>query len=393
MSKTWCVLADIGLSVQNPGETSVCNQSQARLKHTDGNTITLDRYTIEDAWNSPTRQEIRTALANGEQHSNCSQCWQEEAAGRTSFRIINNQQFKKAEPLLDQPRAVFLKPGNVCNLSCRHCGPTISSRWYSDYYQVNIKPEGVAYNDWLKKFAVIRDSYNDDNQFWRTLESWIPGMLYYDLYGAEPLLIDPLYQIILSAANNGASSAQDIHINTNGTIWHDDYYSAFSKFRSVQLEISADGVADRFEYMRYPAKWDSVLNNLQNYKKLADANHNIHVGISVTLSLYNIWDAKEIKRYFVNELGINNVGFNILHYPPYMDMRNAPKSAKEQISQHLESTDQQLNAIIDFLNGDITNQESNLKQFFYYTKEYDQLRNQDYSKTFPEMYNLMKDYQ
>ena len=118
-----CIYTDIGLSTQNGGYVSVCNQSRNSFQHSDGNYITLDRYTLTDAWNSPTRHEIKTALDSGIQHPNCQDCWDEEAAGRDSKRVMINRGLAHVQPREDQPLALMLKPGNLCNLACRHCGP------------------------------------------------------------------------------------------------------------------------------------------------------------------------------------------------------------------------------------------------------------------------------
>jgi sulfatase maturation enzyme AslB (radical SAM superfamily) len=306
--------------------------------------------------------------------------------------MLSNKQLAGVLPLADRPRALFLKPGNLCNLACRHCDPQVSSRWYPDYYKVEVQPHGKqTYHEWLRQFDTTRDSYRDENPNWAILKSWVPDTVFYDLYGAEPLLIAPMYEVIKQSADTGASVDQEIHINTNGTIWRDEYVDVFSKYKLVRLELSVDGIGAQFEYMRYPAKWDQMLANLQKYRDMSLVHTKIKVGITVTLSLYNILDAADIKNWFAKELNITNVGFNFVHLPVYMDMRNAPDSAKEVITARLASAGN-LRGVIDFLNSPIDNREENIKQFFYYTDKYDELRNEKYSDVFPEMYQLLKDY-
>jgi sulfatase maturation enzyme AslB (radical SAM superfamily) len=391
MADTRCILADIGLSVHNGGNTSICNQSRCSLLDTTNTPVRLDTHTLVDAWSSPTRAEIKTALDNGQQHKNCSACWAEESAGRTSKRQLQNQHFADVEASLDQPRVLFLKPGNVCNLACRHCDPQVSSRWYADYYAVEVQDQ--TFKEWVSRFNPTRDSYADNNPNWAILKSWSDRVVFYDLYGAEPLLIEPVYDLIKHAADTGASVDQEIHINTNGTMWRDEYYKVFGQYKSVSLDLSIDGIGQQFDYMRYPARWSDMLVNLKRYRELAASIPTIKIGITVTLSLYNIYYAGSIRDYFEQELNFGDIGFNIVHTPDYMDMRNAPALVKQIISQHLNNAGGKVTENISFLNSDIDNAEQNLKKFFDYTNKYDQLREQSYAKTFPEMYQLLKDYQ
>lgn len=385
-SKTWCSLAHMGLSFHNGGHVSLCNGSKTMFANAAGETITLDKDSLQDAWDSPTRLEIQKDLDAGIQHSNCVDCWNIESAGFTSPREIHNDNLKQVTALASQPRAVFLKPGNLCNLACRHCDPRVSTGWYRDYYRAEVAPL-ISYNQWLKTFDVTRRSYATDNDnTWGTLEGWLPELVYFDLYGAEPLLIDPLYQLLKKSSDAGYSGNQSIHINTNGTVWADEFYTVFQKFKNVLLDVSVDGINDQFDYMRYPAKWDAVLDNIKKYKSIP----NINLSITITVSIYNIWYINQIVEYF-NKLNINS-SINILHNPEHFCIKNLPDDIKNTISTHLAATKQHhlIENIINFMNEPGTNL---VAQFFDFTNTYDQLRNQQFQNTFPEMYNLIKTYE
>ena len=195
MNDTYCVLADIGIATQTNGHVSMCNQSRVFWHDAQDKLMTLDSITLDDAWQSPTRFEIQNALLSGQQHPNCQDCWHEEAAGRRSPRQIHNERFKSVSPLPEQPRAIILKPGNVCNLACRHCNPHTSSAWYKDYYQV----EGQAFEsmtEFARQYDGAKHSYSDQNPIWYKLRDWSEKAVFWDLYGAEPMLIKPLIELL-----------------------------------------------------------------------------------------------------------------------------------------------------------------------------------------------------
>ena len=396
---TYCVLADCGLSTQNNGSVTICNQSQTLFQNKNKELILLQDYSLKEVWNNnPTRDEIRNDLANGIRHTNCNNCWAEEDAGKSSQRMNYNQRYPDLKPLSEQPRIMIFKPGNTCNLGCRHCSPMVSSFWIKDRWTVEIKPvSDKSYADYAREFSTARDSFRDENDgVWQVLNEWIPGFVFYDLYGAEPTLIAPLMNVLDEAVRQGVARDQDLHINTNGTIWRDSYRDVFSQFKSASIGISLDGIGAQADYMRYPSKWDAVYSNLKKYHALMTDFPQIDVHISATVSLLNIYYVDEIWDFLTKE-GFR-CDFNLLHQPKYINARIAPKSAKEQIKKKLLAFEPEQSAnlwererdfTIKFLDLDFENAEEHFSEFWHFTNEYDKLRNESYADTFPESYAIL----
>jgi sulfatase maturation enzyme AslB (radical SAM superfamily) len=364
----------------------MCNQSRVFWKHHTGDLLNLSQHAIEEAWTSPTRHEIRQALLSGQRHPNCVDCWNEEAAGRRSRRIIFNEQFAKTEPLHDQPRVIILKPGNACNLTCRHCAPHTSSGWYRDYYAVEYQGGG-SFADFVKTFESARLSYHDDSTLWQTLRGWSDKVVYWDLYGAEPLVIQPLLNLLRHTADQGHAVNQQIYINTNGTIWRDEFIETFARFQSVHIGISIDGIGQQFEYMRYPAEWDHLTHNLDRYQMLAQTHSTVHIDVCITASLLNVWYLPEYLDFFADR-GIA-VGINLLHAPEHLNMRIASQRVKDLIVAKFENY-AKLSAVSNFLCLPMPNSSTKFDQFIKITKSYDKARNQNYADVFPEFWNIMK---
>ena len=384
-----CILVETSLSVHNGGHVSVCNGSR-QMFAANGDTITLDRYTLEDAWRSPTRLEIKQALANDIQHDNCVDCWTKEAAGFPSMRQIHNENLQGLKPLDNQPRVLILKPGNICNLGCRHCDSQVSSGWYRDDHVINFSDQ--SYEQYLERFRITRNSYTNDNPNWAIIKTWSKNIMHWDLYGAEPLLIKPVLDALQSAVDNNSAGEQTIHINTNGTVWRDEFVDLFKQFKSVNLDISVDGINEQFEYLRYPAKFNDVIDIISKYQKLSLNNDTIKISVTVTVSIYNVLYLEKILKFF-NDLKIN-CSFNLLHNPEHLNVRALPDPVKFAVVNHLlkKFNHPLKRSIMEFI--EIPLDTTNLiKEFFKVTYQVDQQRNQNFPTTFPEMYELIRKYE
>ena len=395
-NNNYCVLVDIGLASQTNGNTTVCNQGRTELRDANGRVLRLDRNSLHESWCSPTRQEIRDSMLSGEQHVNCRDCWDEEHAGRASMRQMSNEKFANVTIDTTQPRVFMFKPGNVCNLSCRHCNPFVSSKWYRDHYQATVKPKNnISFVNYVRTYDSIRDSFAAENtNLWPVLKQWNKNIIYYDLYGAEPLLIEPLLDTLRDSYLTGASKNQQIHINTNGTIWHDDFNEVFGSFKRVELGISIDGIEEKFEYMRYPAKWDLLLENLKKYQTLSLKYPSIELSVCITVSLLNIYYLPEFLKFF-HEIGIS-CGTNFVHRPDYLNMRIAPNTVKQKIIDKLENSHyfvdgwkEKMSAVSNFIKLDHEDSQQLMQEFWEYTNKYDTLRKESYADVFPEFYEIL----
>ena len=380
-----CILTKVGLSLQNGGAVSICNVSKHNLRDQQNSIISLTTHSLEQAWHSPTRTEIAESLDNGIKHNNCVDCWTKEAAGAPSRRQVFNTKYGHYTTVTTAPKIIVLKPGNICNLACRHCEAGVSSGWYKDTYELDYKD--ISYTNFLQKFKHIRDSYEENNSnIWPILDKWSDEIEYYDLYGAEPLLIKPILTLLENSVNKNIAYRQTIHINTNGTIWREEFIDLFKQFREVKLDISIDGIDNQFNYMRYPATWKLVYNNILNYKKLSDTNKNIHVGVTVTVSAFNIFYLPKILD-FCQWLDIKCT-WNILNYPEYMNIKCLPKDVKDIVSKKLAN--KEYTNIVNFMNIPFDNNDNKFEILMERIQHVDLLRSERFEDTFPEYYELLR---
>lgn len=387
----YCAWADAGLALHNSGRCLLCCHSQTYLQDDTGNEIYLDSGTIEQAWSSPTRQEIQTALARGEQHPNCSACWNEEAAGRQSRRQVANEQFRDMTVTGVRPQLVDLKPGNTCNLACRSCWPEVSSKWYRDYWEIEAHKHHTDYTEYLRSWSRIRTSYDRDNlRLWQDLEHWFQDVEYYDIYGAEPMLLDRVFEILGQSVASGRCHTQKLHINTNGTIWNDDYIRMLTQFQRVNIDISIDGIGDRFGYIRYGETWPVIEANLDRYQQLARDHSNIDLHVCVTVTSLNVLDVIDIQHYFCDRRMA--VFYNMVHHPQHLNVRSLPTEVKAQVRQRLQQQrpNWQIDSIMDFMDMPLEDQPRLWQRFCESTAQLDALRKQDIRTTLPELWQIIQ---
>jgi len=392
-----CAWASAGLALHNSGRCLLCCHSQTYLEDDHGQQLYLDANTVEQAWNSPTRQQIQQDLAAGIQHPNCSACWNEEAAGRLSRRQVANQQFADLEINPAKPQLVDLKPGITCNLACRTCWPEVSSKWYRDYWETDAHRWEPDYKKYLSSWGRIRTSYTNGNtRLWSDLDSWFSDVVYYDIYGAEPMLLDKVFDILRHSVETGQSRNQSLHVNTNGTIWNQEYIDILTQFKQVNIDISIDGIGPHFDYIRYGETWATVEQNLNRYQELAKNNANIAICICVTVCSLNVLYINQLEQYFVKRK--LPMFFNMVHHPHHINVRALPDAVKAQVRQQVESelsqnrNVQHITSVLDFMDMPLENQPQSWQKFCETTKKLDLLREQDLASTFPEFWKSIEPY-
>jgi MoaA/NifB/PqqE/SkfB family radical SAM enzyme len=386
----YCAWADTGLALHNSGRCLLCCHSQTYLQDESGQEIYLDTGTIEQAWNSPTRKQIQADLEAGIQHPNCSACWNEESAGRASRRTINNELFADMTVNPDRPQLVDLKPGNTCNLACRTCWPEVSSKWYRDYWEVEAQKWEPDYRKYLDGWRRIRTSYDRDNtKLWADLEIWFSDVEYYDIYGAEPMLLDNVFVILQKSVASGRAAQQSIHINTNCTVWNQDYIDILAQFKNVVIDLSIDGVGAHYDYIRYGETWGTVETNLARYQDLVHNHSNIRMHVCITVCILNVLQVQELQEYFCAR-GVL-VFYNMVHHPQYLNVRALPNSIKQQVRAKLEAGEPnwQIDSILNFMDMPLDNQPALWIKFLESTKKLDLLRQQDLAETFPELAEMI----
>ncbi len=415
-----CVHVDTGIRLFNDGTTMFCCQSNEQLTTKDGTIGNIQKHTIQEIREGKKAKEIKQALEDGFEHPNCSKCWNEEASGMKSKRLRDNQE----NP--DLINSVELKNmeinlGNICNMRCRTCGPWSSSLWGQEYYQQmhtfrgprdELIPtmEKKVYNKWLGQFS---KSYNDESKVWEELDKYWSELKNIDIYGGEPFLVDKQWQALKKNVDSGVSKKQNLHFNTNGTVYDPSKIEIMKGFKTCKISFSIDGKEEQYEYIRNPGKWEQTKANLLQHVKIANQTPGWSVIVCITISFLNVYYLPELLEEFMD---MNVYAYvNFVHEPAFYKIQNLRPDLKLAVKEKYhnskiwnptfddkkthatkyangvtsyETSKAQLEQVINFMEIKKWNP-SSFKEFVYMIAKGDEYRKESFKDTFPEWWDLI----
>ena len=266
--------------------------------------------------NSQSLTELKQQLLNNQPASYCDGChekpWYSEFLKQNlSVDNINDFLFK----------SVDLRWGTTCQLSCVYCGPWSSSTWQ----KLNSK----------QKVIPIQSSrtYNGMfDQLYDFLENNSSNIERVNLLGGEPLLLkenNRLLDIVPETAH------VEIFTNLNLDLESNILYQKLVSRPNVRWYISMENIADRFEFVRRGANWQSQETNIK--KLLTDTNG--RTGQTVSLQsqfcVYSALNLKELYDYFT-PMGIL-INWAVLVSPEVLNFMHYPKHLKEQSIRDIDT--------------------------------------------------------
>lgn len=287
---------------------------------------------------NPYLNQIRSEWAKGQFPVECSACRLAEDQGSPSRRQGSNQWYQDNgydNDALDLIRIDYWI-GDTCNLQCVICGPHNSSAWKQEL-------------NWPKEIKKVVT-----NQFWDQLN--LDRLKFIHFNGGEPLLSKEHVKFLQVIPNK---SQVHINYNTNATIRPNKELSdLWAQFKLVQLDFSIDDVEDRFEYQRYPARWQQVTENLQWF--LDHAPHNCMFATNTSVGVLNHDNLEQLNSWF-------KLNFCVTKY-------SDPIEHRQQAVQGLFS---------------LINAKKRREKILDFLEKCDQRRGTDWKKTFPNLLDYL----
>lgn len=359
---------------------------------------TFKEKTVLEKWQSEQYNNLRQQFIEGKKPSVCWRCWSDEDSGKKSLRQrlynfssgdINPHDNKIRDPkkMFDNvfkkyvesgiykkgPKTLTIKPGNLCNLSCRSCNPTDSSQWVSMLSRLQKTGE-------LKFIKNEKNTDMSEEQI-QDIVDYSENLQRLEIFGGEPFYHKSVRQKLLPRLiEKGHSKNITLYFNTNGTIFDQEIVYLSNKFKKLEIRASIDGIDSHFEYLRYNAKYIEVIENCKKFANLENSNFEL----VCTISPYNFLYLDDYDKEF-KSLGWTAF-YNMTSGPDYMLLYNIPEQVKNEIN--LSSKFKEFETYIK------TNK-SNPKaweKFVAVTKTLDTDRKQDFRKVFPRFYDLVKNH-
>ena len=372
---------------------------------------------LQDRWQSVQLQDFRKATLDNARPEVCGRCWREEEADGYSFRTelwnpdtdtdgkttklygtpISPQVALREKFYANGPMQIVMKVNNICNLRCRSCNSKDS---YLYKIEGNYYKEKYADAPFFSKEKQIPDQefYTDgpDATEWtddQLLEifNFSVNLRRLELYGGEPLIDTQTPKLLKLLADSGRSERIDLNISTNATkLPSQEWLDSLKHFKKFNLNLSLDGTEKHFEYLRFPAKWKTVRQNIDYFRyDLAELLEGRYTLLPiVTVSILNI--------YYLPELMLNLrdiVGewphLNLVTNPSYYRIDILPTAVKQAIIKKFKEFNlPKLDPYIEILDSPFN--EETWENFKFWTKAKDEYRKENFANTFPEFYAIIK---
>lgn len=336
---------------------------------------------INEKWRSKELINLRNSFLEGKKDPQCNRCWKEEEAGKRSLRLrlLNVKGSTNVEKVFEKyiaskkyenfPRVLTLIPGNECNLACATCSGVFSSKWNS----LNSNNDYSPYQRTVKNWNLSEEQYHDivDNSH---------HLQKIELFGGEPFLNKKnKLNLIQKIVEKGTAKNIVLYFNTNGTMYDQNYLDYLTdNFKFVEIRQSIDGLHEEFEYLRYGAKFDAVIENAEKFASLSNSNFEV----ICTVSIFNVITLPEFDQFMSQKKW--SVYYNMVSTRDYLYPHNLPDETKDKILFLDKFKDIKQ---YTYLQPCIS---EHWQKFVNYTKLLDKNRKTSFKNAFPALFNLVK---
>jgi sulfatase maturation enzyme AslB (radical SAM superfamily) len=216
-----------------------------------------------------------------------------------------------------------------------------------------------------------------DPQVWQRLAPFLDQIEEIYLTGGEPFLSLEQVHLLSDLVETGRSSQVCLKYNTNLTLIPPRLVKLWPHFKTVRLNVSIDGTGELLNYIRYPAEWEPIANNLDQLFLLKKECPNIEIGVHVTVQMYNIIGLDKLIEVFLSRWGVTPY-LNILNHPHCLNIRVLPASLRTKVVNQLQDLAKKINSVQEIIDYMLAEDWSDnyLKEFVAYTKRLDELREQ-----------------
>jgi len=262
---SFCIFPFIELltNQRDDGQTTVCGRSSTPI-------TLVDR--IKDFATDENYKIIRDKMLQGVRiPEHCSVCYALEdkniqsARQQETVEWANRLGLSSLEDLkkITNPAYYEIRPGNICNLQCRMCGPTASQLIGKEYRRLNL----------ISQLPPPQRSDFDIVDFTNLKKLYVAG--------GEPTAMPKFYDFLDRCI--AEDRVFEFLVNTNGTKLNNRFKKQLTRLPHMQFIVSIDGFDQLNHYIRWPSEWSDIVDNIQY---LVDHGHK--VTINTTVSIYNV---------------------------------------------------------------------------------------------------------
>lgn len=289
-------------------------------------------YNLETRFNTPccylpknaNIEKLKENLLAGNRTVECNVCWKLEDVGMVSDRILKNIALdhytgKDLQFIIEDARqgknkviSYKIDTDNTCNAACVTCDSESSSLWGQLLKKNNLK--------FKKNWKIRKENLHDKIDFqhakiiiFRGGESTLSKTNFWIL---EKLLEHNNTKCFVSFTTNGGFNLNQSQVQL------------LKKFTNLNFTFSIDGIDSVFDYMRWPLKWQTILDNISWCKQ-----NNFSVSSVYTLSNLNVYYFQQTIQWF----NTNNMEYllNFVDTPKYFSTTSLPQTIKQKLHAEL----------------------------------------------------------
>ncbi len=363
----------------------------------EGDFGTVRESSVEDIWHAAAFQELRAKMLRGERDDRCRKCYEAEEAGGASLRDYYNSEAPctssaDADSLKpDLPRKLDLRFSNLCNLSCRTCGPDASTKWFAEAKQLGWWKlgSGALVETFVSKPAALQ-------LLGPTLEN--VEAIYFA--GGEPLLHEQHYAVLQDLIDRGRTGVRlNYHSNMMqlglGPL---DVVPLWSRFQNVAVMASIDGHKTFGELVREGLSWDRFTENVATLRQKCP---HVHVSFAITVSVFNVLALPSLCEHLQAIVPTDEVEFyfNVLQEPRHYSIQILPANLKNEAKRRLEkfakeakrtnaAARRSIQPVINYMMFEDRPEE--IARFRMHTLRLDEIRGRNTAEAIPELAPLLR---
>lgn len=364
----------------------------------------LQDQSVAEIWNSQAMRQLRLDMLAGRANTICQKCHQLDSIGVRSPRTNSLEQFAAdkqlvtdtaADGTVDPAQITYLdvRWNNTCNLKCRTCGPRFSTSWYEDYQKLG----------WSIEQDKTKSVLGAAPDFLEQIEPYLAGLKQVQFAGGEPLIMQPHYDFLdaLLQANNKKVLLRYTTNFSKLTFRNRDVLQAWKKFDRVQVYASLDATGTRGEYIRKNLDWPTVL---RNRRRILNECPHVAFAVTQTISIFNAYSFIDVHRELIENqlLAPEKISLAPLSDPASMSIAVLPRQHKHNLRlrylKHIDwlrqfgsataDTIRDMEGLIRLLVLDTDENPELLQRFLSDAVLTDQIRGENFFRTFPELADL-----
>lgn len=435
-NKTFCALPWASIQINPSGNFKICcfsgnDGNHGVGKDENGNVMNILTHSIEDALNSDLHKQLRLAQSRNERHPVCQVCWKKEDANfqqikagmdfdhsesPLSHRIVRTfthmSEFEdgittesapsvmQADGSIDHyPILLDIRFSNLCNAKCIQCEPQYSTLWYSDHIALtgsnkfNVGPKQYTITQEGNKYVTNMVRWHDDPRWWEQFERIKGRLRRVYITGGEPFVQPSHDEFLDRLIASGHSKNITLEYDTNLTAINSKIIERLSKFQAVRFSVSVDDTEKRYELIRYPSSWKTLLKNLEVVSKMDNVATS---KITTCIGIPTVFAPIRLAETFV-PLGYDKFPKRLLRSPDVYDLAYLPDEAKIQVIAKYQEADipeKYKITTIGYLKNNLQKHSyqtciERMDRFKTRMDKLDELRGTDWKDTMPDVAELL----